>query len=466
MTDALERSLPAAPDAERAALSCLLIDEGPDMLPKVAAIISGENDFTNARHRALWRAMRAVHTETGNVDAVVLHEHFRKTGTLASVGSWAEVIALTDPPTPDMTKVEAYARLVHDAAVSRRTIADLSHALQDVSNGTPATNLVSMLSRLQQETATKRETPSALTLAEFFDQPATAAEWLVDGLIPEGGIVMFAGKPKAGKTSLVLDLAVCVPRGEPFLGRRVKRGRVLLLELEEHPDRLREKLQRMGLTGEEEVFVHVGRAPVTDPVTWLGYLIEKYSPTLAIVDPILKLVRVQDANAYAEVSAACEPLSAIARGTGCALGLVHHSNKTGEGGDSVLGSQSLLGLVDSVFLLKRHDDVRTVSTMQRYGADLEETVLDMDGETGLIGIAGSFSAIRIEGVMHQICEAIRKSHSPMTETEIREAVGGDRAVVAKAIRQAVENRRLIRTEEGRRGSPFLYAFRHVEKVAG
>ena len=462
--DALEHSLPSAPDAERAVLSCILIDGGPDMLPLIAGIIS-ENDFTIARHRTLWQAMRAVYTATGSVDHVVLHEHFRKTGTLASVGSWADVSGLTDPPMPDMTKVETYARLVRDATVQRTTITGLGRALQDVSNGTPATNLVSMLTRLQQETATKRETPLAMPLAEFFAQPVTSAEWLAEGLVPEGGIVMFAGKPKAGKTSLVLDLAVCVARGEPFLGRRVKRGRVLLLELEEHPDRLREKLQRTGLTGEEEVFVHVGSAPVTDPLTWLSYLIATYRPTLAIIDPVLKLLRVKDANAYSEVSLACEPLSTIARGTGCALGLVHHANKTGEGGDAVLGSQSLLGLVDTVFLLKRHEDVRTVSTMQRYGTDLEETVLDMDSETGLIGIAGSFSEIRIEGVMHQITEAVRKAFDPMTEAEIREAVGGDRAVVAKAIRQAAESRRLIRTGEGRRGSPFLYAFRHVEKVA-
>jgi AAA domain/DnaB-like helicase N terminal domain len=463
MTDALERALPTAPDAERAVLACILIDGGKDMLPLVAELIS-QNDFTSARHRALWEGMRAVYNVTGSVDGVVLHEHFRKTGTLDSVGSWSDVSGLTDP-LPDMTKVETYARLVRDATIQRATITGLGRALQDVANGTPATNLVSMLSRLQQETATKRETPSAMTLAEFFAQPATSAEWLAEGLVPEGGIVMFAGKPKAGKTSLVLDLAVCVARGEPFLGRHVKPGRVLLLELEEHPNRLREKLQRMGLSGEEEVFVHVGSAPVTDPLTWLSYLIATYQPTLTVIDPVLKLLRVKDANAYSEVSLACEPLSTIARGTGCALALVHHANKSGEGGDSVLGSQSLLGLVDTVFLLKRHEDVRTVSTMQRYGTDMEETVLDMDGDTGLIGIAGSFSEIRVEGVMHQICEAARKSSMPMTESEIREAVGGDRAVVAKAIRQAAETRRVIRTGEGRRGSPFLYAFRHVEKVA-
>lgn len=460
-SDPLERSLPAAPDAERAVLGSILIDAGADMLPMVAEIIS-ENDFGNALHRAVWQGMRAVYTATGSVDHVVLREHFRTSGTLDTVGTWPDVMAMTDPQ-PDLIRVDTYARLVHETAVKRRAIVDCQRAANDMSNGASLSNVTSMLSRLQQETATKQGRPAALPLSEFFAQPATAAEWLVDNLVPDGGIAMSAGKPKSGKTSLMLDLATCVARGEPFLGRRVKRGRVLLLELEEHPDRLREKLQRMGLTGDEEVFVHVGRAPVTDPLAWLSYLIATHEPTLAIVDPILKLVRVADANAYAEVSMALEPLTTIARGTGCALALVHHSNKTGEGGDSVLGSQSLLGLVDTVFLLKRHEDVRTVSTMQRYGTDLEETVLEMDAETGLIAIAGSFQDIHVESVMNHICETVRKAPSPMTEADIRDAVGGDRAVVARAIRQGVENRRITRTGEGKRGKPFLYTLKNAEK---
>ena len=51
---------------------------------------------------------------------------------------------------------------------------------------------------------------------------------------------------------------------------------------------------------------------------------ERERPVLIVVDPLLRLVRVRDANDYAVVTAALEPLVTLARETGARVLAVHH----------------------------------------------------------------------------------------------------------------------------------------------
>src|ERR1051325_9049035 len=55
--------------------------------------------------------------------------------------------------------------------------------------------------------------------------------FLVDSLIPMGGLVMLHGPKTAGKTQLALTLGVAVATGTPFLGEySCTKGRVLFVE--------------------------------------------------------------------------------------------------------------------------------------------------------------------------------------------------------------------------------------------
>src|ERR1700684_4033998 len=57
--------------------------------------------------------------------------------------------------------------------------------------------------------------------------------FIVDGLLPNGSLSLLAAKPKQGKSNLSRHLAVCVSKGEPFLGRKVSKGEVLVVSLED-----------------------------------------------------------------------------------------------------------------------------------------------------------------------------------------------------------------------------------------
>ncbi|MGA8087085.1 MAG: AAA family ATPase [Terracidiphilus sp.] len=56
-------------------------------------------------------------------------------------------------------------------------------------------------------------------------------------------------------------------------------------------------------------------------------ILQDKKPVLLVVDPLFRLVRIQDGNAYAETYSALGPLIGIARQTGTQILCLHHSSK-------------------------------------------------------------------------------------------------------------------------------------------
>jgi RecA-family ATPase len=182
-----------------------------------------------------------------------------------------------------------------------------------------------------------------------------------------GGMSLLAGKPKAGKTTLARSLALAVARGEPWLGFKTAQGAVFYLALEEKRTEVRRHFQAMGAIASDPIEVFIAPSP-HNGVVRLRAVAEQKRPVLIIVDPLLRMIRVKDANDYAIVLAALEPLLSLARETGAHVLAVHHLGKGDRGGgDGVLGSTAFFGTVDTALLLKRSERYRTLSSLQRYG---------------------------------------------------------------------------------------------------
>ena len=61
-------------------------------------------------------------------------------------------------------------------------------------------------------------------------------EWLIEGFLPVGYLVLLAAGDKEGKTCLATAIALAVASGTPFAGLNVQRSNVLWFSLEESPD--------------------------------------------------------------------------------------------------------------------------------------------------------------------------------------------------------------------------------------
>ena len=75
---------------------------------------------------------------------------------------------------------------------------------------------------------------------------AGAVEWLIDGLLPEGGFTSVFGDPATGKSFLALDLALHIAAGREWCGKAVRQGAALYIAGEGHAG-MGQRIQAWGI---------------------------------------------------------------------------------------------------------------------------------------------------------------------------------------------------------------------------
>ncbi len=293
-------------------------------------------------------------------------------------------------------------------------------------------------------------------------------DWLVDELLPCGGVSVLVGKPKSGKTTLARAIAVAVAQGRPVLGRNVLQGKVLYLALE---GRLRDHarhLAQLGLQPNTPLFVAT-QATLQAVERWLA----EHRFALVVVDTLGVFLKIREINEYGHVLNAVAPALRLAVERGTHLLFLHHSGKGSDARDAIdapLGSTAIAGSADVVLHIKRFaDGVRTLTTVQRIGEDLPETVLMLENN-GWVRLQGDVLAFRAERAKALVLEAL-EAEGPMPRQVLLEALAAEkikRDAAARALKLLVEEGRVVRLGSGKKGDPFIYALPGTtpEDVAG
>ena len=202
-------------------------------------------------------------------------------------------------------------------------------------------------------------------------------EWFVNDLLIKGGVTLFTGDPKAGKSTIIRQLVKATTIGGYFLGRKVKQGRVLYLALEESEALLKYQLKKVGINGEEDIYIHIGAPRTDDPIEALADAMRELDPVLVVVDTLGHIFGASDFNDYAEVQRNFTGYREAARRSGAHLVFIHHNNKSGDAS----GSQAFKGAVDNIMQLNRMGDTRKISTDQRGGKRFNRETLEFDADT-------------------------------------------------------------------------------------
>jgi hypothetical protein len=299
--------------------------------------------------------------------------------------------------------------------------------------------------------------PLALTaLGKLLSEPDDAIDWLVQDRFAYGSINLLAGKPKAGKSTLARYLAFCVAAGEPFLGHHTMAGVVWYLVLEDKRSEVKRHFRSMGATGGEPVRFLFGHAP--DLLAKLRILALREKPACIVVDTLQRLISAKDLNDYAEVTTKLTPVMELARETGAVLVLVHHAGKADRAGiDTVLGSTALAGSVDNIFLVNRTERYRLLSSIQRIGDDLHETVIALDAN-GRIDAGRSRHDADVDHLETALLNALENAGGALTKKEWLEAVEGRYQLKLEAQRRvlATWGTTIRRTGAGTRNEPHRY----------
>src|SRR3954470_14671975 len=161
-----------------------------------------------------------------------------------------------------------------------------------------------------------------------------AIKYVVPGYIAEG-LTLFAGKPKLGKSWLLLHAAIAVARGGYTLGDvKCVEGDVLYCALEDNKRRLQSRMTKMLNAFEpwpERLRFEVEMPRLKDGGTdmirrWIEAVDE---PRLVIIDTLQKVrdPKGSQESSYEADYAAVAELKALADKHGVAVVLVHHQRK-------------------------------------------------------------------------------------------------------------------------------------------
>lgn len=191
------------------------------------------------------------------------------------------------------------------------------------------------------------------------------------GLVP-GAVVLLAGEPGVGKSTLLLDVAATSARA----GQKV-----LYVTGEESAGQVRLRAERINALDDNLLL-----ASETDLGLTLGH-IEAANPDLLIVDSVQTIASAEvdgSPGGVGQVREVAASLIAAAKSRNMPVILVGHVTKDG----SVAGPRTLEHLVDVVcqFEGDRHSRLRMVrATKNRYGPTDEVGCFEL-GESGIIGL--------------------------------------------------------------------------------
>jgi len=192
------------------------------------------------------------------------------------------------------------------------------------------------------------------------------------GLVP-GAVVLVAGEPGIGKSTLLLDVAARAARGDQT---------VLYVSGEESVAQVRMRAERI-----EAMAKNLFLAAETDLATVLGQ-IDKVGPDLVVIDSVQTIASSEVEGSAGNVSQIREvagSLIQLAKARGISILLVGHVTKDG----SIAGPRVLEHLVDVVIQFEgdRHSRLRLVRAVKnRYGPTDEVGCFDLS-DVGIVGLA-------------------------------------------------------------------------------
>lgn len=234
-----------------------------------------------------------------------------------------------------------------------------------------------------------------LSLDELVNMPPPT--WLIEGLIPQHGLVLLYGRPGEHKTFIAVDGGLRVAYGLDWHGRSVKRVGVLYIAGEGRfgiGQRIKGWRKKHGLAGVDAPFKLLPVAVhMLDPgnVEKLKRTIDQvreevdFEIGMVIIDTVSRAIPGQDENSQEAMSLFVDSCAEIQNHCGGVVIGIHHSGKDADRG--MRGSTVLLGGCDTAIRVAKEEDHTVLSVeKQKDGEEIEDVHFTMevvDVTTGL-----------------------------------------------------------------------------------
>jgi hypothetical protein len=290
-------------------------------------------------------------------------------------------------------------------------------------------------------------------------------QWLIEELWSEQAVGILGGEPKCCKSFLALDVAVSVASGAACLRQfPVRRsGPVLLFPAEDSLAVVRQRLE--GIASAAQVpFASLPVQVITAPSLRLdtpadrlrlSETIQQLRPILLILDPLIRLHRV-DENDATQIAALLSYLRELQRQFQLAVMLVHHARKDSHSsrpGQALRGSSELHGWGDSNLYLRRKGPQLTLSTEHRAapGKDHIPLQLTQSGSAlalALLGPPALAEPATPPTPIERVRQTLAQLQQPAPLQQLRKLCGMRTAVLCSALAELSSNGEVVREPRG------------------
>lgn len=180
--------------------------------------------------------------------------------------------------------------------------------------------------------------------------------WLVEGLMPLGGITLLSGAPESYKTWVMLDTVVSVAEGKPLFGKfNTTRTKVLVIDEESGERILQERLSALRANRNSPIYSESmnGAVFTEDYVKHLVDWCIKNEIGLVVADSLSRIHKGDESTAK-DMSALFGLVRQLTI-AGISVVVLHHNRKSSPGfgysANDIRGSSDILASVDSAIAL-------------------------------------------------------------------------------------------------------------------
>lgn len=180
-------------------------------------------------------------------------------------------------------------------------------------------------------------------------EPPPPLEWCVEGLFPRPSVSILVGDPGSKKTFTVIDLAVCIALGKPWLDYAVAQGPVLFIDEQTGPRQLLARfnasLNAHSASADTPLHIHSlagHNLRDKDSADELIKLARSKNAHLIVLDAFSNLLRGSSESSLAAVLPVLFHLRRLAEATNAAIVVTHHTNRHG----SFRGSYAISAAAD------------------------------------------------------------------------------------------------------------------------
>lgn len=299
-------------------------------------------------HRQVAEAVQGLHLRSADVSMLSVIDEMTKRGTLARAGGPGEVARIAGfgfgDPGYAIDVVARYARLRRIGAIGARAM-----QMSEQSDADPhdlAAKIVGAAQAIVDGIEASGEATTQ-TLGEFLATEEDPYDWVIPDLLEHGDRLILTGVEGLGKSELCRQIAVCAAAGvHPFTHQRFQPQRVLLVDCENGPTKLRRKLRGLrvvaaknGADPRQNMWVEAIPAGLDltkpDDELWLVRRVTALQPDLLVTGPIYRL-HAANPNDEEPARRVSQVLDRCRAASGCAVMTEAHTSLGANGADRPL----------------------------------------------------------------------------------------------------------------------------------